>query len=80
MGALDAPLPVRAEAALAAGCDVVLYCSGDAADNEALAGTIGGMSEAATARLERAMAGTGKASAADFGALVEKRDALLAYA
>jgi beta-N-acetylhexosaminidase len=37
MEALSGPLAARARAALAAGCDVVLHCSGDAADNEALA-------------------------------------------
>ena len=80
MHALPGPLPARATAALAAGCDIVLHCSGDAADNEALAGALGGMSEAATARLARAMAGTGTATAQHYEALAAKRDALLGYA
>jgi beta-N-acetylhexosaminidase len=80
MQALSGPLAGRAAAALAAGCDVVLHCTGEPADNEALAGALGGMGEAATARLTRAMAGTGEATAADFDALISKRDALLACA
>jgi beta-N-acetylhexosaminidase len=80
MYALPGPLPDRATSALAAGCDVVLHCSGEAADNEAIAGVLGPISAAASARLEKAMAGTGKASAHDLEALMAKRDALLAYA
>jgi beta-N-acetylhexosaminidase len=80
MGALTDPLPDRARAALAAGCDIVLHCTGDAADNEALANALGGMSEAAKARLASAMAGTGQAGAEEVEALLAKRDALLAFA
>ena len=77
MNALSGTMAERAQAAIAAGCDVVLHCSGEAADNEALAGALGGMSEAATVRLARA---TGLAAEpADLDALLAKRDALLAY-
>jgi beta-N-acetylhexosaminidase len=79
MYALPGPLPDRATSALAAGCDVVLHCSGEAADNEAIAGALGPISEAAAGRLEKAMAGTGIAGPADYEALAAKRDALLAY-
>jgi len=78
MEALSGPLAARAKAALAAGCDIVLHCSGDAADNAVIAAAVGSISEAATARLARAMAGTGTASPADFATLAAKRDALLA--
>jgi beta-N-acetylhexosaminidase len=81
MEALSGTLAERAKAALAAGCDVVLHCSGAAADNEAIANAAGEMSEAASARLERALAlVAGKASAKSHDELAAKRDALLAYA
>ena len=78
MEALSGSVAARATAALAAGCDVVLHCSGEAADNAALAGALGGMSEAATARLAKAMALT--TASADLDTLLARRDALLAYA
>lgn len=80
MQALSGPVGERAQAALAAGCDVVLHCSGEAADNAELASALGGIGEAAAARLTRALAGTGMPLAEDIGALVAKRDALLALA
>lgn len=80
MQALSGPVGERAQAALAAGCDVVLHCSGEAADNAELASALGGIGEAAAARLTRALAGTGMPLAEDIGALAAKRDALLALA
>ncbi len=81
MKALSGTPADHAAAAIAAGCDVALHCSGVPAENEAIAGALGAMSEAARARLERAMAGVaGKASAQSYEALAAKRDALLAYA
>lgn len=81
MKALSGSLAELAAAALAAGCDVALHCSGVMAESEAIAGALGTMSEAAAARLERAMAGVaGKASAQGYAELAAKRDALLAYA
>jgi beta-N-acetylhexosaminidase len=81
MAALEGTPAERARAVIAAGCDVALFCSGVLAENEAVAGALGGISEAAAARLERAMAGiSGKASAQGYAALAAKRDALLAYA
>jgi beta-N-acetylhexosaminidase len=66
---------------IAAGCDLALHCSGAAAENEAIAGALGKLSAAATARLERALARVaGKTSARGLEALAAKRDALLAYA
>ena len=81
MKALSGTPADHAADAIAAGCDLALHCSGVLADNEAIAGALGGMSEAATARLARAMAGiAGKASARDYEKLAAKRDALLAFA
>jgi beta-N-acetylhexosaminidase len=78
MKALSGSLAARAKAALAAGCDIVLHCSGRAADNKALANALGPISETATARLKRAMTVAGTADPADFETLAAKRDALLA--
>jgi beta-N-acetylhexosaminidase len=79
MEALSGPLAERASAALAAGCDLVLHCSGEAADNEALANALGNLSEAAKARLARARPAAGDDDQ-DLAALLAKRDALLALA
>jgi len=78
MEALSGTPGERAAAALAAGTDLALYCSGVLAENESVAGALGGIGEAAAARLARAMARTGKGEG-DFGQLAAKRDALLAY-
>jgi len=81
MKALSGTVADHAAAAIAAGCDLALYCSGVMAENEAVAGALGAMSEPALARLERAMARiAGKTSAQSYEELAAKRDALLAYA
>ena len=79
MEALTGTPGARAAAALAAGSDLALYCSGLTAENESVAGALGDISEAAAARLARAMARTGQGGG-DMEALAAKRDALLAYA
>jgi beta-N-acetylhexosaminidase len=76
MHALSGALPERALAALAAGCDLVLHCSGEAADNEALAKALPPIDVAAQERLARALPEAG--STLSFKDLIEKRDALLA--
>ncbi len=53
MGALGGGFRERAEAALAAGCDVVLHCSGDAAEMAAVAEGTGALTDAARRRLAR---------------------------
>lgn len=78
MEALSGSVAGRARAALAAGCDVVLHCSGERADNEALASALHPMNEAAAARLAKAM--TLRAGPGDLDRLIDKRDALLGYA
>jgi beta-N-acetylhexosaminidase len=81
MAALTGTLAQRTAAALAAGCDVALHCSGVLAESEEIAGAAGEMSAAARARLDRATARVaGKASAKRYEELAAKRDALLAYA
>jgi beta-N-acetylhexosaminidase len=80
MQALSGTPAERARAAIDAGCDLVLHCSGKLDEMVAIAEVLPPLSGAGKARLERAMAGAGKAAAGDFTALLEKRDALLAYA
>ena len=77
MNALTGAPGGRAAAALAAGCDLALHCSGNLADNEAIAAALGEIAPRSRDRLERAMAGTGQ-GAGDYAALAAKRDALLA--
>lgn len=78
MQALSGTAAERARAALDAGVDIVLHCTGEAGDNEALAEALGPISEAATARLARAMAFD--PAPGDVDQLIAKRDALLAFA
>lgn len=79
MEALKGSLAERAEAAIRAGCDLVLQGSGKLADNEAVAAALGPIGEAALARLDRALAWPGSGSG-DYQALADKREALLALA
>ena len=80
MAALSGPIPGRAQAAIAAGCDLVLVGSGRIEDNVAIAGALPAATPAAEARLERAMASiAGMASDQSFEELSAKREALLAY-
>ena len=80
MAALDGSLAERARAVIAAGCDVALHCTGALADNVEIAGALGGMSEAALQRLDRAMARiSGRLPERGYEELAAKRDALLAY-
>lgn len=78
MEALSGPLAERAKAALAAGVDIVLHCSGEVEDNEKLAEALPPISDVAAARLKGAMAATGTAAADDLASLTARRDALLA--
>jgi beta-N-acetylhexosaminidase len=81
MGALSGGPAERAEAAIAAGCDLVLHCSGSIGDSRLVASGLREMTSKARERLARAMARiAGKRSPEDFAALVQKRDALLAMA
>ncbi|TMJ18511.1 MAG: beta-N-acetylhexosaminidase [Alphaproteobacteria bacterium] len=79
MDALPDGLEERASAAIAAGCDLVLHCSGAIGESRQVASGLGEMTGAARERLARAMARIGgKHSVHEFAALAEKRDSLLA--
>jgi beta-N-acetylhexosaminidase len=81
MGALTGTPAERAGAAIAAGCDVALYCSGIQEENEEVAAALAPMDEPARERLERAMArieGTEPGEVHE--KLAAKRDQLLSYA
>jgi len=81
MHALSGDFGQRAAGVLAAGCDIVLHCSGDLAEMQAVAGAVGSIEDAARRRLDRAMATiAGQASSTTFDELLARRDALLAYA
>ena len=81
MAALSGSLADRASAVIAAGCDIVLHCSGRIAESFEVADALGTISEAAARRLERAMGRiAGKTSPMSYDALAAKRDSLLAYA
>jgi beta-N-acetylhexosaminidase len=82
MGALDGPMASRATAALAAGCDVVLHCSAELAEMQAIADVLPTSTSAALHRLERAMAGVRASDAVSattrWKAALAKADALVA--
>jgi beta-N-acetylhexosaminidase len=81
MHALSGTPGERARAAIAAGTDAGLHCSGDIAEMEDVAANVPALSEQGRQRLDRAMATiAGAAPAGSLEALLEKRDALLAYA
>jgi beta-N-acetylhexosaminidase len=80
MQALSGPPAERSRRALAAGCDVALYCAGDVENSEAVLNVVPDLTETALNRLRRASA---RAQAArqpdpDPGALAAERDRLLA--
>ena len=56
MKAMTGPLDRRVAAALTAGCDLALHCSGDMAEMEKVAGGVGRLSDPAAARLARGIA------------------------
>ncbi len=79
MGALSGPLEARARAALAAGCDLALHCSGEPAATVAVLTACPEVTPAATARLAAARAMTARARVAlDVEAMAVERDGLLA--
>ena len=81
MKALSGSAGEKAAAAIAAGCDVVLDCWGRMDEMVEIADRLGEMAPEGRARLERAVAGIGAARVeADAGALMAKRDELLALA
>jgi len=80
MQALEGDLSSRAEAALAAGCDLVLHCSGVLAEMERLTEAVPPLTNAAAVRLDRAEARRGRPETFDRIGAVAELDALLAAA
>ena len=81
MKALSGTAGEKAVQALAAGCDVVLDCWARMDEMVEIAGLIGEATPECVVRLERAMATIAAGpQEADFGALIAKRDELLALA
>lgn len=79
MEALKGSVPERGARAIAAGCDIALNCWARMDDMIGIAGLLPAMTEAAAARLDRALSITDPARGdiAGQGALLAKRDALL---
>ena len=82
MEALVGSAGQRSAAALAAGCDLTLHCSGKFDEMVDVAAHVGEMTAEAEGRLARAMAGAllGPSDGPDFGQAVAVRDELLALA
>ncbi len=80
MKALTDPIAQSAAAVLAAGCDLALECSGDLATMQAVAAALPPITEAAAARLARALESMVDAPVPDHANAAHHRDQLLAYA
>ncbi|NNE52926.1 MAG: beta-N-acetylhexosaminidase [Sulfitobacter sp.] len=76
MKALQGTHVESTRAAIAAGCDVILYCNQPLADRRAVAEAAGEMTEAAQTRAERALAQRRTPDDVDIPALTAKLDAL----
>jgi len=79
MKALSGTAGEKGAGALAAGCDLVLDCWARMDEMVEIAGRVPPITDAASARLDRAMASVG-AGGGDFAELIARRDALLALA
>ncbi len=79
MGALSGPPAERARMALAAGCDLALYCPGDPAGTAAVLGACPALTDRARDRMAAARAlAAARRIALDPGAMLSERSALLA--
>ena len=65
MGALSGSVGERSEAAIAAGCDLVLHCNGEMGEMEEVASAAGRLSDAGETRAEAALAAKGSAVPGD---------------
>jgi beta-N-acetylhexosaminidase len=77
MEALQGSLGARAEASLAAGCDVVLHCNGKPEEMELVAEAARPLSEAAQRRVAAARARLGTPEPVDWAALLKRLDSLM---
>lgn len=77
MQALDGPLWDRCEAALAAGCDLILHCNGKMEDMVSVAGAAGRLDAVAEARAETALTWRKEPDAIDIAALDAEFEALM---
>ena len=80
MGALAGDVSVRAAAAIEAGCDLVLHCSGALAEMEAASARLDPITPGARERLDRAVGWAKGGQGLSFEDAAARRDALLAYA
>ncbi len=76
MGALSGPVAQRGEAAVRAGCDLVLHCNGDLDEMRALMTAVGGMRPDAQTRAEAALRARRAPRHVDIPALEAELEAL----
>ena len=77
MGALSGSVEARARAAIAAGCDVVLHCSGELAEMQAIASAVPVLTGKAAARADAALGRRGQVVKDDLAALRAEWTALI---
>ena len=77
MGALSGSVEARARAAIAAGCDVVLHCSGELAEMQAIASAVPVLTGKAAARADAALGRRGQVVKDDVAALRAEWTALI---
>jgi beta-N-acetylhexosaminidase len=81
MGALSGDVSARALAAIKAGCDLALHCSGDLDEGRAICAGLPEIGSEASRRLDQAVAWAADLSGAmSYEQAASRRDALLAYA
>ncbi len=77
MQALSGPIAARSEAAIRAGCDVILHCNGDMAEMRAVAEAAGKMSHQAKVRAEDALSWRRAPEPVDIAALEDEFRSLI---
>ena len=77
MGALSGSIEARSRTAIAAGCDVILHCSGELAEMQAVASAVPVLSGEAAARADAALGRRGKVPKDDLAALRAEWAALI---
>lgn len=77
MQALQGNVASRSEAAVRAGCDMVLHCNGDLPEMQSIAAVAGRMGTAAQARADRAAAARGRVETIDIAAAEAELSSLM---